>query len=168
VAATDTAATDTAVLTLNAKLDKALKKGGVKTTAVKPATLRGRAVTLPAVMDGAVVMSGGIVMRNGANLVKISKIVIDPSRGQLDAEVVIKDPAQPNPMSFPVEGLMRVSGGTNHLAEHGTWTNATLTLSRRVTVTGLKLDPATLLGNALGVSIKSGAVFGSITISVTP
>lgn len=163
------AADDTAALTMDAKLVKALNKGKVKTSAAKPATFKASTFTFPsALQGGSAALSGGMSMKKGKNSVKISKIVINAEDGTLDAEVGIKTKASPAPMAFMITGLMLVSGGTNQLLEEGTWTGAKVKLAKSVTVTGNKWDPAKLLGDALGVKLKSGANFGKVDISVAP
>ena len=161
------AAGDSAVLTPDAKVMKVFRNGKVKTTALKPAKFSANVFTFPAALEGGnVPLSGGMAMKKGKSLVKLSSLVVHPGTGALDAQVYVKESKQPMPMSLTVPGLMTVTGGTNQLADKGTWSGATVKLSKSVVITGNTWDPAKLLGDTLGVKLKKGAKFAKVTITI--
>jgi len=98
-AANDPLASGTTTLTLNKNLFKKLKKAGVKTIKVSPATVKVRTVTLPVSggsLDptnglGTVEQSGGIKFKHGKKSAVVKTIVIDTTTNSINAKVAGKN-----------------------------------------------------------------------------
>jgi hypothetical protein len=142
-AANPVAAGSTTTITLNSGFSSKLKKSKVKLTGVTPATVKGKAVTLPieegtlaVTGQGELVQEGGLKFKAGKKSTSVTKLVLNTTTSSLTAKVGGKN------MKFAsVTGLTATRNG------FGTTVN----------ITSLKLTgkAATELNKKLGFSGKS-------------
>lgn len=153
------AKSNTTTIAFDAGLVSALGSAGASVEPVKPAKLKGTTLSLPAKKSGkSFTHKGGFSIKSTAATLTLVNFSVNSKNGKVTATATAP---LPDPLELP--DVLVIKGGKKSAKG---WKNGSLKLAKSFTFGGQPTDPATLIGQILGIQLKTGQTIGKINISV--